>query len=97
MNKKMLAWQGRVHEKVRRTCVEAFNLFANQFSNQPPDPASPSPSRSKRYTLNLDDQQFMEMICSPIVSPSGQVVQVVAVVWDATSQRRLAAEDRRDR
>ncbi|HEX8342400.1 MAG TPA: response regulator, partial [Tepidisphaeraceae bacterium] len=89
MNKKMLAWPGRVHEKVRRTCVEAFNLFANQFSNQPPDPASPVPSRSKRYTLNLDDQQFMEMICSPIVSPSGSVVQVVAVVWDATSQRRL--------
>jgi CheY-like chemotaxis protein len=89
MNKKMLAWPGRVHEKVRRTCVEAFNLFANQFSNTPPDPNSPVPSRSKRYTLNLDDQQFMEMICSPIVSPSGQVVQVVAVVWDATSQRRL--------
>jgi CheY-like chemotaxis protein len=89
MNKKMLAWPGRVHEKVRRTCQEAFSLFSTQVSNVPPDPASPAPSRSKRYTLNLEDQQFMEMICSPIVSPSGQVVQVVAIVWDATSQRRL--------
>ncbi|MDB5328543.1 MAG: putative response regulator receiver protein [Phycisphaerales bacterium] len=89
MNKKMLAWPARVHEKVRRTCQEAYNLFATQSTNLPPDPAHPAPSRSKRYTLNLDDQQFMEMICSPVVSPGGQVVQVVSVVWDATSTRRL--------
>ncbi|HEX8324653.1 MAG TPA: response regulator [Tepidisphaeraceae bacterium] len=89
MNKKMLAWPARVHEKVRRTCQEAYNLFATQSSNLPPDPQHPAPSRSKRYTLNLDDQQFMEMICSPVVSPGGQVVQVVSVVWDATSTRRL--------
>ncbi|GIW75414.1 MAG: two-component system response regulator [Phycisphaerae bacterium] len=89
MNKKMLAWPARVHEKVRRTCQEAFHLFSTQVTNLPPDPCSPAPSRSKRYTLNIEDQQFMEMICSPIVSPSGQVVQVVAIVWDATSQRRL--------
>ncbi|MGN6724310.1 MAG: response regulator [Tepidisphaeraceae bacterium] len=89
MNKKMLAWPARVHEKVRRTCQEAYSLFSTQFSNVPPDPSQPVPSRSKRYTLNLDDQQFMEMICSPVVSPGGQVVQVVSVVWDATSTRRL--------
>src|SRR3712207_467163 len=29
------------------------------------------------------------MIASPVISPSGQVVQVVAVVWDATGSRRL--------
>ena len=89
MNKKMLAWPARVHEKVRRTCQEAYELFSTQFSNQPGDPSQPAPNRSKRYTLNLDDQQFLEMISSPVVSPSGQVVQVVAIVWDATSNRRL--------
>lgn len=89
MNKKMLAWPSRVHEKVRRTCQEAFTLFSTQCSNPPQDPSVASTSRSKRYTLNLEDAQFMELICSPIVSPSGQVVQVVAIVWDATSQRRL--------
>jgi CheY-like chemotaxis protein len=31
----------------------------------------------------------MEMIASPVISPAGQVVQVVAVVWDATGTRRL--------
>src|SRR5436189_3619782 len=29
------------------------------------------------------------MIASPVISPAGAVVQVVAVVWDATSTRRL--------
>ena len=38
---------------------------------------------------NIDDQQFMEMIASPVINPGGNVVQVVAVVWDATGTRRL--------
>src|SRR5206468_1487091 len=29
------------------------------------------------------------MIASPVIAPAGQVVQVVAVVWDATGTRRL--------
>jgi CheY-like chemotaxis protein len=49
----------------------------------------PLVSRSKRYALHLEDQQYLEMIASPVISPAGQVVQVVAVVWDATSTRRL--------
>jgi len=88
MNKKMQAWPARVHEKIRRTCQEAFDLFTKQ--TQAPAPESPPASnRSKRYALNIDDQQFMEMIASPVISPSGQVVQIVAVIWDATSTRRL--------
>lgn len=87
MNKKMHAWPPRVHEKIRRTCQEAFDLFSKQVSPQTPE--TPSFSRAKRYSLNIEDQQFLEMIASPVISPSGQVVQVVAVVWDATSTRRL--------
>lgn len=87
MNKKMHAWPPRVHEKIRRTCQEAFELFSKQVS--PHSPETPTFSRSKRYSLNIEDQQFLEMIASPVISPSGQVVQVVAVVWDATSTRRL--------
>jgi len=87
MNKKMQAWPPRVHEKIRRTCQEAFELFSKQVSPHSPD--TPSFSRSKRYSLNIEDQQYLEMIASPVISPSGQVVQVVAVVWDATSTRRL--------
>ena len=32
MNKKMQAWPARVHEKIRRTCQEAFELFSKQVS-----------------------------------------------------------------
>lgn len=88
MNRKMQAWPARVHEKIRRQCLEAFRLFAEQTSPAAPDSPTP-PSRSKRYSLNIEDQQFLEMIASPVISPSGQVVQIVAVVWDATGTRRL--------
>src|SRR5947209_11630116 len=90
MNKKMQAWPARVHEKIRRTCKESFDLFSRQVSPQSADtPPAPAFSRSKRYSLNIDDQQFMEMIASPVINPAGAVVQVVAVVWDATGTRRL--------
>jgi CheY-like chemotaxis protein len=88
MNKKMQAWPARVHEKIRRTCQEAFDLFSKQVSPTP-DPPPTFASRSKRYSLNIEDQQFLEMIASPVISPAGHVVQVVAVVWDATGTRRL--------
>jgi two-component system, sensor histidine kinase SagS len=87
MNKKMQAWPARVHEKIRRTCQEAFDIFSKQVSPQTTD--APAFSRSKRYALNIEDQQYMELIASPVINPRGQVVQVVAVVWDATGTRRL--------
>jgi two-component system, sensor histidine kinase SagS len=88
MNKKMQAWPARVHEKIRRTCQEAFDIFSKQVTPHTPD-SPPLSSRSKRYALNIEDQQFMELIASPVINPRGQVVQVVAVVWDATGTRRL--------
>ncbi|MEO6434832.1 MAG: response regulator, partial [Tepidisphaeraceae bacterium] len=88
MNKKMQAWPPRVHEKIRRTCQEAFGLFSTQVSPQSNE-APPGFNRSKRYALNIEEQQFLEMIASPVINPGGQVVQVVAVVWDATGTRRL--------
>jgi CheY-like chemotaxis protein len=88
MNKKMQAWPPRVHEKIRRTCQEAFQLFSTQVSpHHAETPASFL--RSKRYALNIEDQQYLELIASPVISPSGAVVQVAAVVWDATGTRRL--------
>src|ERR1700728_5459576 len=87
MNKKMQAWPARVNEKIRRTCQEAFDIFSKQVSPQTSD--APAFSRSKRYALNIEDQQYMELIASPVINPRGQVLQVVAGVWDATGTRRL--------
>src|SRR6266550_6530656 len=77
MNKRMQAWPARVHEKIRRACQGSFELFSKQVSPQTPDTPATF-NRSKRYSLNIEDQQFMEMICSPVINPAGQVVQVVA-------------------
>lgn len=88
MNRRMKEWPARVHEKIRRTCLEAFKLFSEQVSPAAPDSPTP-PARSKRYSLNIEDQQFLEMIASPVISGSGQVVQVVAVIWDATGTLRM--------
>jgi CheY-like chemotaxis protein len=87
MNKKMHAWPAPVHEKIRKTCKEAYDLFSRQVSPQAPE--TPVFSRSKRYAFNVEDQQFLEMIASPVINPAGNVVQVVSVVWDATGTRRL--------
>jgi hypothetical protein len=65
MNKKMAAWPARVHEKIRRTCQEAFQLFSTQVSPQPTNDTPAGFNRSKRYALNIEDQQFLEMIASP--------------------------------
>jgi CheY-like chemotaxis protein len=89
MNKKMQAWPARVHEKIRRTCQEAYDLFSKQVSPATGDSPATFHGRSKRYALTIEDQQFLEMIASPVISPSGSVVQVVAVVWDATGSRRM--------
>lgn len=90
MNKKMQAWPARVHEAIRRTCQGSFELFVRQASAPAGEPSSlPTFQRSKRYVLNIDEQQYMEMIASPVINPAGNVVQVVAVVWDATGTRRL--------
>jgi two-component system, sensor histidine kinase SagS len=88
-NRRMQDWPARVHENIRRTCLDAFEWFKQP---QPPSPAGgegATTNRSRRYTLNLDDQRFFELVASPVVNPAGQVVQVVAVIWDATPSRRL--------
>jgi len=88
MNKKMAAWPQKVQDKVRGTCQEAYQLFSTQVSPQNSEGMAIA-NRSKRYALNIEDQQFLELIVSPVRSPAGQVVQVAAVVWDATGTRRL--------
>lgn len=91
MNKRLQGWPSRLHDEIRRDCVEAHEFFSRLIASQPPESATtqPHPARHKRYALSLDDQLHWEMIVSPIVSPTGRVVQVVAVVWDNTPQRRL--------
>lgn len=86
-NKRMRSFRSEVFEHVRRICAQALNIFTAQTS-----PANDTGQpRSKKFTFQVEDRYF-ELICSPVVSDSGQIQQVVAVVWDATSGKRLQSK-----
>ena len=89
MNRKMRSWPAHIHEQVRRVCGDAFRHFSTGPSRAAAGEASPAGTISRRYHINVDDEQFLELIASPVVTPSGEPVQVVAVVFDATGHRRL--------
>ena len=84
-NKKMTTYPGEVFEQVRRICGQALQLFG---SNQTSPTGGATKATSKKFTFGVEDRYF-EMICSPVTDDAGQAVQVVAVVWDATSGKRL--------
>ncbi len=48
-----------------------------------------SPGRSRKFSFDINDSQFFEMFCSPVVDSKKQVSQVVAICWDSTGGRRL--------
>jgi two-component system, sensor histidine kinase SagS len=83
-NRRMRGFAPEVSEHVRKVCVQALSIFTTQTGPI----ADVSLPRSKKFTFQAKENYF-EMICSPVVTDTGQVQQVVAVVWDATSGRRL--------
>ena len=92
MNKRLQGWPSRLHDEIRRNCMEAFRQFqaaATQGTTETTPAPGPAWTRSRRFALSLDDQFFWEMVVSPVIAPGNRIVQVVAVVWDNTGQRRL--------
>ena len=97
-NKRMRGFSPEVVEHVRRICAQAMTIFQSGSSPLSPEIMASMP-RSKKFTFQVADRYF-EMICSPVIgSPStdggsnnGKVQQVVAVVWDATSGKRLQSK-----
>ena len=85
-NKRMQAWPAKLHEQIRISAREAYELFCRPVADDPNH--LPAQQRSKRYALSVDDQQFWDIVISPVVSPAGQVVQMVAVAWESTGSRR---------
>jgi hypothetical protein len=69
MNRKMKAWPPRVHEKIagrvrtRSTCSARKSRPPARLTREQHQP--PSFNRSKRYALNIEEQQFLEMIAQP--------------------------------
>lgn len=84
-NKKMTTYPAEVFEQVRRICGQALQLFG---SAQTSPGGGATRATSKKFTFGVEDRYF-EMICSPVTDDNGLTIQVVAVVWDATSGKRL--------
>ena len=86
-NSRMRAFAPPVVEHVKRVCVQALQIFSQQSGPI----TDTSQNRSKKFTFQVESRYF-EMITSPVVAEDGKVLQVVAVVWDATSGKRLQSK-----
>lgn len=86
-NKRLRAFAPEVIEQVRRICIQALTMYTQQSSGV----SGAARQRSKKFTFQVE-QRYFEMICSPVFGEEDQVTQVVAVVWDATSGKRLQSK-----
>ncbi len=84
-NEKMRKFAPEVMEKVKAICAQARMLFARHSGGLDRNSSGP---RSKKYALQCVDHYF-ELMASPVIDQGGGIRQVVAVVWDATSSRKL--------
>ena len=84
-NRQMRQFSPQVMEKVKQICSQARSIFCAQNCGAPVS----GPTRSKKFTLQADDDRYFELVASPVADEAGKVQQVVAVVWDATSGKRL--------
>jgi CheY-like chemotaxis protein len=85
-NNRMRTFPPEVLDKVKQICSQARLIFANQSGAASADSVHP---RSKKFTFQAENDRYFEMITSPVIDESHRVRQVVAVVWDATSGKRL--------
>lgn len=86
-NKRMRTFAPRTTEQIRKICLQALSIFRSQTSRATDN----SQTRSKKFTFQVEDRYF-ETICSPVVDADNEIQQVVAVVWDATSGKRLQSK-----
>jgi CheY-like chemotaxis protein len=83
-NERMTGFDADVIEQARRICYQALSIFASAGGEGGGD----SEHSSKKFSFQCHER-FFEMVCSPVFDDDRQVQQVVGVVWDATSTRRL--------
>ena len=84
-NRRMRGYSTEVFEKVKQIGMQALMFFTRQATQ---GGLTETASRTKKFTLQSEDRYY-EVMTSPILDERGAVTQAVAVVWDATSGRRL--------
>lgn len=83
-NKRMREFPSEVLEKVKQICAQARLTFAGQIQGD----TDVSHVRSRKFTFQYAERYF-ELMTSPVIDDQKRVTQVVAVVWDGTSGKRL--------
>ncbi|MEX0774605.1 MAG: response regulator [Phycisphaeraceae bacterium] len=84
-NKKLRSFSPEVIERVKHICAQARMLFSSSHSGPLPEGTQ---AKSKKFAMQCGDRYF-ELMASPVIDQQGNVTQVAAVVWDATSSRKL--------
>jgi PAS domain-containing protein len=86
-NKRMRRFNPETAEHTKRICRQALSIFKSQVGVG----GETTQRRSKKFTFQ-EKENYFEMICSPVIDEQGIVQQVVAVVWDASSGKRLQSK-----
>ncbi len=87
-NHRMRDFSPQVFDRVKKICAQARSIFESQVQHLPG-----TRPRSKKFSIDGDEDQYFELIVSPVIGEEDgdgpRVAQVVAVVWDASSGKRL--------
>jgi CheY-like chemotaxis protein len=78
----MRQYEPAVFDKIKQICCQARLIFAREMENDT------GRVRNKKFPLQIGDSYY-ELMASPVIDADGQIKQIVAVAWDATSGRRL--------
>ncbi len=86
-NRRMRGFSSEIIGHTNRVCRQALQIFRTQFAAADQE-AKQNTQHSKKFAFQ-DGDSYFEVICSPVITDQDEVEQVVAVVWDATSGKRL--------
>lgn len=86
-NNKMQSFPPEVYDRVKQTCASALSIFTHQIT--PPRPGEKPRQRSKKFGFQVGEDRYFESFVSPVVDKEGRIKQVVSVVWDASTTKRL--------
>ncbi len=82
-NPRMLCLSDDVQSRIVRCCQESFAQFMPDLAKRPLS------TRARRFTISTESKECFEVTATPIVDAENRLIQVAAVVWDATSAHRL--------
>ena len=85
-NPKMLSLPEDVRERICHFCRETFNWAHTEVD------AGSSQVRGRRLSFTTENDECYEVTATPVIDLHNRVTQVAAVVWDATTAKRLQAK-----